>query len=95
VRSDPESRQRVAEYKHAILDALKLAEIREHQALTQKDLPERLGISQARISQMEHGEDLYLSTLSTYVAALGGRLEIRAVFPEETVILTEPVETHS
>lgn len=32
-------------------------------------------------------EDLYLRTLSGYVAALGGRLEITAVFPDERVPL--------
>ncbi len=30
---------------------------------------------------------LYLSTLSRYVGELGGRLELRAVFPDETIVL--------
>lgn len=32
-------------------------------------------------------EDLYLSMLGGYVEALGGRLEVNAVFPDETVTL--------
>lgn len=32
-------------------------------------------------------EDLYLASLSAYVEALGGRLEIRAVFPDATVVV--------
>jgi hypothetical protein len=40
---------------------------------------------------LEHKEDLYLSTLRDYVEALGGRLEIYAVFPDQTVSLAVPV----
>lgn len=29
----------------------------------------------------------YVSTLRNYVAALGGRLELRAVFPDETATI--------
>jgi hypothetical protein len=32
-------------------------------------------------------EDVYLSTLTRYVSELGGQLEVRAVFPDETVTL--------
>lgn len=32
-------------------------------------------------------EDLYLASLAAYVEALGGRLEIRAVFPDSTIVL--------
>jgi hypothetical protein len=32
-------------------------------------------------------EDLYLSTLADYVAALGGHIEVRAVFAEQTIPL--------
>lgn len=35
----------------------------------------------------ERGENLYLSALEHYVASLGGRLELRAVFPDETVTI--------
>ena len=36
--------------------------------------------------------DLYLATVAEYVAALGGHLEVRAVFPEETIydLLQDP-----
>jgi hypothetical protein len=39
-----------------------------------------LGISQANVTRIEHEEDLYLSTLRSYVEALGGRLEVNAAF---------------
>ncbi len=41
---------------------------------------------QSNVSRIEHEEeDLYLSTLTSFVAALDGRLEVNAVFPEQTV----------
>jgi hypothetical protein len=43
--------------------------------------------SQPNISQIERREDLYLSTLREYVAAMGGELEVRAVFPDQVVVL--------
>jgi len=38
---------------------------------------------QPAISRIEHTEDVHLSTLRAYVEALGGRLEIAAVFGDE------------
>ena len=38
-------------------------------------------------AEAERCEDLYFSTLATYVEALHGRLEIHVVFPEETVVI--------
>jgi hypothetical protein len=44
-----------------------------------------------QMSDDERRDDLYLSALAHYVAALGGRLEVRAVFgPEEILLRQEP-----
>lgn len=40
-----------------------------------------------RMSEDERREDLYLSALKYYVEALGGRLEVRAVFGDEAVVV--------
>lgn len=40
-----------------------------------------------RLSEDERREDLYLSGLAKYVEALGGRLEVRAVFGEEPIVV--------
>lgn len=82
VMADPARRERVATIKQAMVDALALAELRDQPEVTEK---ERL--SQATILRIEHEEDLYLSTLRDYVAALGGELEVIAVFPDGEVIL--------
>jgi transcriptional regulator with XRE-family HTH domain len=68
-------------------DVLALAELRQACGTTQREVAESLNVSQANVSRIEHEEDLYLSTLRGYVAALGGELELRAVFPDRTVTL--------
>jgi hypothetical protein len=55
----------------------------------------RRGVSEDAVARaVELGEpedDFYVSMLGRYVAALGGYVEVRAVFPEETVtLLREP-----
>lgn len=83
IDADPERRSRVDEHKRSML-----AELRRELDLTQAAVAERLEVSQENVSQIERGAaDMRLSTLSRYVEALGGRLEIKAAFPERTVEL--------
>ena len=45
------------------------------------------------LSEDARREDLYISALAHYVAALGGRLEVRAVFDDEAIVVRrEPAE---
>jgi DNA-binding XRE family transcriptional regulator len=90
VVATPEGRARVDEYKRVIADALALAELRAERGVSQRQVAGALGVSQANISRIEHEEDVYLSTLRRYVAALGGELEVSAVFPDERVTLIAP-----
>ncbi|MBV9197083.1 MAG: XRE family transcriptional regulator [Solirubrobacterales bacterium] len=70
---------------------LGLAEVRRRRGVSQAVMADALEVSQPNISRIEQEDDVYLSTLARYVAALGGHLEVRAVFPEETVtLLREP-----
>jgi predicted XRE-type DNA-binding protein len=85
VVADPERARRVAAMEAAIEHALLLGEIREHRSLSQNDVAEVLGASQARVSQLESQSDLYLSTLKRYIEALGGELEVAAVFDGERI----------
>lgn len=57
-----------------------LAEVRRARAYTQEQLARSLGVSQAQVSRIEHQTDLYLSTLQSYLAAMGGELELVARF---------------
>jgi len=61
---------------------LKLAEMRAEQGVTEEELSHALEVSQERLSQIEHRTDVYLSTVESYVCALGGELRLCAVFPD-------------
>lgn len=82
-RDNPGMEQDVTAIKQAMQDAIDLAELRRRRGLTQVQLAERLGITQGNVSMIERRRQLYLSTLQEYVEALGGRLELTAVFPDE------------
>ena len=71
----------------AEVSKLPLAELRRARAMTQTRLAEILQVNQAAISKIEQRSDMYLSTLRSYVEAMGGSLEVRAVFPEGEILL--------
>ena len=62
----------------AAVSGAQLADIRRQLGLTQVQLAEATGLSQARISQIESGEAVGLETLRAYVVGLGGHLDIVA-----------------
>lgn len=82
-------RQKIVQRVRATMAAMPLDELRKARQMTQAKLAESLGVNQGEVSKIEHRTDLYLSTLSEYVEALGGRLEIRAVFPDREVRITQ------
>lgn len=84
---DPARRAEVDEIKRAMHDVLALQELRESRKVTQTALAETLDMTQANISRIERQDDLYLSTIEEYIEGLGGRLEVRAVFPDHVVSL--------
>jgi hypothetical protein len=66
-----------------------LQDLRRAHKLTQRRMAEVLGIGQDSVSRLEQRSDLLISTLRSYVEAMGGRLSIIAEFPDhEPVILT-------
>ncbi len=82
-------RQKITQRVRETIAAMPLDELRKARQMTQAKLAQRLGVNQGEVSKIEHRTDLYLSTLSEYVEALGGRLEIRAVFPDREVRITQ------
>jgi transcriptional regulator with XRE-family HTH domain len=55
-----------------------LAEMRTTIGMTQAELADALGVSQARISKIEHGEISGIKVVRAYVAALGGSVDVVA-----------------
>ena len=86
-KMSPESQVRSEERAQAMLKELPLSELREAQHLTQVELAKRLNIGQDAVSKLEHRADMYLSTLSDFVCAVGGSLELTARFPSGEVHL--------
>src|SRR5580698_9382704 len=84
-----ERRQRIEERVQKSLAAMPLDQIRKAQQMTQLQLAGILGVNQGEISKIEHRSDVCVSTLVEYVEALGGRLEIRAVFNDREVRITQ------
>lgn len=62
-----------------------LNQLRNARQMTQTRLAELLEMDQGNISRLEQRTDMYLSTLRSYIEAMGGVLEIRALFPEGDV----------
>jgi len=87
----PLNERRVAAYRRLMDAELRLAEARRRRGVSQATIAEALEVSQPNVSRIEQEQDVYLSTLARYVAALGGHLEVLAVFDDETVtLLREP-----
>lgn len=82
LEADPEYRALLEQERRAIRTAFKLIDLRRSRGLTQQQMASRLGVSQGRVSEIEHGDDLQFSTIQRYVEALGGHIDIKAVFPD-------------
>ncbi len=55
--------------------------------VTDEQVQAALDAADERLSEDERREDLYLSALTGYVEALGGRVEVRAVFGDDVVVV--------
>jgi len=72
-----------------------LGELRAHMGLTQAALAGLLDKSQPSVSAMESRTDHHLGTIISTVDALGGHLQMVAVFEDQRVVLDfpEPADT--
>ena len=63
----------------ALVEGVKLAELRQVKRLTQAQMAKKLKIDQSNVSRIERGsfDPIEIRTLRRYVEALGGELEIR------------------
>jgi transcriptional regulator with XRE-family HTH domain len=80
-----------------MVEEMPLRKLRAARDLTQESLASVLHVKQSEVSKIERRTDMYLSTLASYVKAMGGILEVRAAFPTGEVVrinqfesLTEP-----
>ena len=76
----PELEAAVADEVEMLALERRLFETRQSRGLSQRDVAERMDVTQANVSRIESAEDVQLSTLARYVEALGGHLQVSAVF---------------
>lgn len=61
-----------------------LSEMRKTVGITQAELAEALGVSQARVSRIESGEVSGIEVIRAYVAALGGTVDLVATLGDRS-----------
>ncbi|MFI5718223.1 helix-turn-helix domain-containing protein [Nocardia sp. NPDC051750] len=76
--------ERAKDRREAYVRGYQLAEMRQAVGLSQTELGEILGVSQARISKIESGEISGIDTIRAYVAALGGSVDVVATLGDRT-----------
>jgi len=76
-----------------MVQEMPLRKLRAARALTQENLANVLHVRQSEVSKIERRTDMYLSTLASYVRAMGGTLEVRAAFPDGDVVRISQFES--
>lgn len=76
-----------ARARELIAEEMTLRELRQAFDLTQTRMGELLNIGQDSVSRLEQRSDLLLSTLRSYVKAMGGSLELTVKFPDRPAIV--------
>jgi len=80
-KMSPESQKRAEAKAQQLLAQLPLSELLRARSLSQENMAETLLMKQASISKLERRTDIYISTLRSYIEAMGGKLDIIARFP--------------
>ncbi len=96
----PDSADKIAEHRAEMKEAdrryaMGLAAVRHAFDLTQTELAERLGVSQANIAKIEKRSDLLVSTLHSYLGALGGDVRIVVSFQGREIEVTLDALEHA
>jgi len=74
------------ETERLLNEEMTLRELRRIRALSQRAVGDALHVNQAAISKIERRTDMYLSTLRSYIEALGGEMEIVVRFPDRAPV---------
>ncbi|MCW5589538.1 MAG: XRE family transcriptional regulator [Legionellales bacterium] len=88
-KMSPVARRQADKKTKQMLAEMPLQELRRARAMSQERLAEVLETKQANISRLERRTDMYISTLRSYVHAMGGELSIIAHFPDGDVQINQ------
>lgn len=81
----PEAEESIRQSIAEVPEVMTLNQLREARNLTQVSLAKVLQVNQGAVSRMEKRTDMYVSTLRNFIQAMGGQLQVKAVFPEGEV----------
>ncbi|MGA7196953.1 MAG: XRE family transcriptional regulator [Roseiarcus sp.] len=82
-----ERRERVeARYQQLRQEVEGLRELRQIAGKAQADIATALNIKQPSVSKIEKQADMYLSTLRSYIEAIGGELELTVKLPQRPAL---------
>jgi len=79
VLSKPGAAKRVEAIEEELRLAAGLTALREQAGLSQRELAQRIGVSQPRVAAIEQSPNVTLDVLKQYVDAVGGKLEVNVV----------------
>ena len=83
----PERRAQVEARAEALIaEEMTLRDLRKARDLTQERMAELLGVGQESISRLESRTDMLLSTLRSYITAMGGSLDLVVRFPDRPAV---------
>jgi DNA-binding XRE family transcriptional regulator len=90
----PAQRKKVeARAAELIAEEMTLQQLRHARKLTQQRIAKSLHIGQEGVSKIEKRSDLLISTLRSYVEAMGGSLSIIAEFPDRRPVMLSGIAT--
>jgi len=73
-------------FKQLVNEVVSLKELRRISAKSQAKIAKTLKISQPAVSKIEKQTDMYLSTLRSYVEAIGGELDVIVRLPNRAPV---------
>lgn len=88
-KMSPESRAKSHALAEKYRAEMALDELRVAHEMTQQNLAELLDMNQASLSKMERQTDMYISSLRSIIRAMGGYLQLEAVFPDGRVMINQ------
>lgn len=68
--------------KRLIAEEMTLRELRKARERSQEVMGRTLNVNQTAVSKIERRADMYVSTLRSFIEAMGGELDIIARFPD-------------
>jgi transcriptional regulator with XRE-family HTH domain len=90
VLDTPGAAERVREIEDELRLAAGLTALREQAGLSQRELADRIGVSQPRIAAIERSRNVTIDVLEQYVEALGAHLEVSVIQGRQRTTLLSP-----